>query len=98
MPTWANHFRIADKLLPHLKTLDTERVILPKNIVCNKKHEFKGYTTFPYVDLKRNIYDISGEEFLREVNLVNQELVYLGEHFVSVDDLPNISDQVTEEE
>ena len=28
MPTWANHFRIADKLLPHLKTLNTEYFII----------------------------------------------------------------------
>jgi hypothetical protein len=28
MPTWANHFRIADKLLPHLKTLNTKYFII----------------------------------------------------------------------
>lgn len=28
MPTWANHFRIADKLLPHIKTLDKEYFII----------------------------------------------------------------------
>lgn len=28
MPTWANHFRIADKLLPHLKTLNMEYFII----------------------------------------------------------------------
>ena len=28
MPTWANHFRIADKLLPHLKMLNTEYFII----------------------------------------------------------------------
>lgn len=70
----------------YLKTLDTERIILPQNTVCNKKHILKGYTTSPYIDVRRSIYDISGEEFLREVKLVCEELIYLGEHFVSVED------------
>lgn len=71
----------------YLTTLNTERIILPQDTVCNKKHIIKGYTTFPYVDKKRNIYDISGEEFTKEIDLINTELIYLGEHYVSVDDL-----------
>lgn len=71
----------------YMTKLNTERVLLPTSSVTDKHHLMRGYTISPYIDGEADIYEIIGKKFLQERQLVQLELIYLGENFVSVDDL-----------
>lgn len=70
----------------YMTKLSTERVLLPNHSITDKHHFMRGYIISPYIDDEVNIYEITGKVFLRERELIQLELVYLGENFISVDD------------
>ena len=70
----------------YLSQLTTQRLLLPDSAVCDKKHCIKGYIISSFVEESRDIYQLLGNQFLEEFSKIQQELMYLGEHFVSVAD------------
>ena len=70
----------------YMTKLNTERVLLPNQSVTDKHHFMRGYTIFPYINDEIDIYEITGKIFLQERELIQLELIYLGENFISVDD------------
>lgn len=72
----------------YMTKFNTERLLLPDKAVCDKKHIMKGYVISPYIEpeTELNIYEVPGSMFLKERELIQLELNYLGENFISVDD------------
>ncbi len=70
----------------YMSQLTTHRILLPDSSVCDKKHHIKGYVISPFIEETSDIYQILGRQFLEERERIEQELIYLGEHFVSIAD------------
>lgn len=67
-----------------LKELNTERILLPKKIIYNDKNEYCGYTT-DYCK-KKNIFYITKQLFIYELNKLIEEISYLSENKVFLSD------------
>lgn len=70
----------------YMTNLNTERILLPEKVVNNERHFIKGYIISPYIEEDINVYDVNGDMFLQERSIIQQEMIYLGEKYISVDD------------
>lgn len=72
----------------YMTKIGSERILLPNTSVCDKKHQIRGYIISPFIDDEKvqDIYDMRGDAFLFERQAVQQELIYLGENYISVGD------------
>ena len=70
----------------YMTKLNTERILLPEKAVTDERQFIKGYIISPYIEEDINVYDVNGDMFLQERSIIQKELIYLGEKYISVDD------------
>lgn len=70
----------------YMTNLNTKRILLPEKIVADKQNNMCGYIISPYIEDDINVCDINGDMLLQERSLIQKELIYLGEKYISVDD------------
>ena len=74
-------------ILSHYSSI-MKRILLPKRLVYDDGYNFCGYTTdFIYRASTENLPKMKMEKFLSEINLLKEDVTFLGENGISVDDL-----------
>lgn len=68
-----------------LEKIATKRILLPRETLFDKSGEFKGYST-RYIKYGKDVFDISKENFLYEVNELIKEINFLSNQRIIIDD------------
>ena len=81
-------YRLDEKNIKYLSKIPTKRILLPKDVIYDEKHEFYGYT-MKYIkpEEKEDIKDLKIDKLLRELSLIKKDLLILKENNVFIDDL-----------
>ena len=79
---------IDKKTIQVMKTIKTNRFVLPENAILNKKRVIIG-TISPYIeDLGRdNLLSLSRKQFISEIKFLQEDCISLGEKSIKVRDL-----------
>ncbi len=79
-------YALEEENVKSLISLQTKRILLPKEPVYDDEGNISGYTMSPILNWKE-ITTMSMETFLNENNLIDEDLEYLSESFVKLDDI-----------
>lgn len=75
----------------YLKELSTSNILLPNSILTDDKNKIIGYTTTYKEKSTDSIHDLKKEELLSKLRQIKEELDYLSENGVLVNDWININ-------
>ena len=79
--------KIDEKMINELSQIDTNRIVLPNNIIKTEQGKTKGYSMDYIEESNTEIIDFSKEQLVKELSLLKEDLIELGENNVEIGDL-----------
>lgn len=75
----------------YLKELSTANILLPNSVITNEANKIVGYTTTYIEKCNESIHNLKKEKLLLKIKQLKDELDYLSEHNVLVNDWINVN-------
>lgn len=79
--------KLNESMIKELSQIDTNRIVLPNNIITDEDGETKGYSMDYKEDSEASIIDYPKEQLIEELSLLKDDLTELGENKVEIGDL-----------
>ena len=79
--------KIDEKMINELSQIETKRIVLPNNIIKTEQGTTKGYSMDYIEESDTDIIDFSKEQLVKELSLLKEDLIELGENNVEIGDL-----------
>ncbi len=79
--------KLDKKMIEDLSELDTNRIILPNDIITDEDGETKGYSMDYIEESEDTIIDFPKKQLIVELSLLKKDLIELGENNIEIGDL-----------
>ena len=79
--------KLDEDMIEELSDIETNRIVLPKEIIKTKDGEVKGYSMDYVEETETKFFDFTKEKIIRELKLLKNDLIKLGKNNVEIGDL-----------